>query len=156
MAQHTGGTSYDSVWDRKLWTAVKNLRAVADGCAAGACDPKDPDRVVAVVLAVLSARWSRYEWPWEREQQVRSVRDWISSVESAEVESRRLFQTAHNETISAVVALLVTIIDRAIESWSAGNPEEPPTDAVLNCIVAQLHNYHASVRPPDPKLPLQI
>ncbi len=151
MAQHAGGTLYDFAWDKKLLVALNNLRAVADRCASGCPEPVEPQRVMAVVLAVLCSEWSRFDLEDDLREQLRPLDSWIAVVEAPEAYCRLLLPKADSLTIELVISSLLTALRLAMRAWADGNPEDPTTEATLNYFVQQLHAHHAKVRPPSPR-----
>jgi hypothetical protein len=153
MAQVCGGTSYDFNWDRKLGTALKRLRQAADRWAADGRGGLEPSRVASVILAIFSAGWSGFDFEDDRKDQIRSLARWLSVVQAPEIECRPLLPKADYPTVQCAVHSVVGVLEQAAISWSEGDPEDPPTEHVLNWMVGELHDLRARVRPPDPKLP---
>jgi hypothetical protein len=148
MAQVCGGTTFDFVAERKHETALKALSRAADLWATCGRDSLSVDSLIAVLLSVFFTRLGS-----SVSEETRDLDSWLSLVTSAKVLAEKSFPTIDPATIAKILAELETEIGNAVEQWSLGNPEQPPTAHVLNSVEHILFVHKLRHRPPNPKMP---
>lgn len=140
MAQVCGGTTFDFAWREQFEAGLRCLRAAADRWAAGGSDALPTEAVLAALVQTLNG--GGYD--------LHPLEDRLPAVGPLADECRRVRPLlAPDEAADVTVALIAVAID-AVTRWSAGNPEDPPVDAVLCRLVGTLFR-HRLVRRPPPK-----
>jgi hypothetical protein len=144
-------TTYDPTWDWRVEAAHEILIAAADDWALQTI--KDPvcDDVLRVVVHILGIRWSRWDFPSDRRESIRSLSQWLQSVTGLDAECARLLPKSQQMYARDVAEALREIVSAAADGWHEGNPEEPPTSAILNAIIGILFENQMVRHPPSEK-----
>jgi hypothetical protein len=153
MAQVCGGTSFDFVALRKHDAAQRILSRAADAWATHGRNTLSIDSVVAILLRIFLSRRSEYGGiRWE----TRSLESWLPFVGTAQREAESLISAVAKPKVAEVLTLLNAELSCAVDQWLIGDPEQPPTEHVLNAIVHVLFIHKLILRPPSPKFPTSV
>jgi hypothetical protein len=153
MAQVCGGTNFDFVTQRRHDAALRVLSRAADAWATHGRNAFGIDSVLAVLLRLyLKPRYEETGMRWE----TRSLERWLPFVGIAQQEAESLFSDAAKPNMAQVLALLNAELSFAVDQWLIGDPEQPPTEHVLNAVVHVLFIHKLILRPPSPKLPTSL
>lgn len=140
MAQVKYVRPSDSEWREQFEAGLRCLRAAADRWAAGGSDVLPAEAVLAALVQTLNG--GGYDLhPLE-------VR--LPAVGPLADECRRGRPLLTPDEAADVAVALIAVASDAVARWSAGNPEDPPVDAVLCRLVGTLFR-HRLVRRPPPK-----
>jgi hypothetical protein len=142
-----------SIWERKLESALKVVRAAADLWSAKGADAVGVDSLIAVLLHIFSDRWLSFAVPRQIKVEVRSFAAWRLVASSALIGARRLNPKAPIEVARRGVDAIASELRAVAREWSKGDPENPPTEHVLNMIVHGLFESRLGKWPANPKLP---
>jgi hypothetical protein len=132
MAQVCGGSNFDFDAQRKHDAALKVLRRAADLWAMQGGDAVCTDTFIAILIRIYTSRL--YGFP-----EGQSLEYWLSDVEKVQEDE--------------VFRLLRAELSLAIEGWTLGNPEEPPTADALNAFECIFFQHGIYRRPPSPEFP---
>lgn len=149
MAQCTGDSSFDYLWERQHDVALGLLEKAADLWASGGPGAVSPDAFIAVLLRIYLSHWSEYGGIIRETQDLES---WFQQVTTARQELSSLRQGADDSVLGHLEAGLAF----AIKQWSLGDPESPPTAHALNAIEHVLFSSKLTRRPPNPKMPVNL
>jgi hypothetical protein len=152
MAQVTGGSDFDGVWEEWSNTSLRLLREAADTFAKSGEDAIAPDAVVATLLSVLAMPrpanlyWGRPTWP---------LRFFESTVRPPRVQEsfEKLAPPQQRGHCAEVVTELTGIISSAAKEWALGNPEQPDAREVLRELFGLLWSRRLIPRPPTKAYP---
>jgi hypothetical protein len=139
VAQVTGGSDYDFVWDEKVEAAMALIREVSDAAAMDRLTDVPEDFVIAALLKTLA---------YPVKPRIRKVREWEGVARSIVEELKLLRESARLDDCQTMEHELRQILSQAIGSWEEGDPENPRTDAVLNDMVAALFKRKFVYNPP--------
>jgi hypothetical protein len=146
MAQVCGGTTFDFEASRKHDAALKILSRAADIWAAGEHDSLSVDSVVAVLLQIFLSKCNVRE-------EIRTLDSWLPLVTTAREQIETFFPAANPATVAETLTMLQAEVSEALEQWSLGNPEQPPTIHALNSFEHILFIHKFTTRPANPKFP---
>ena len=110
------------------------------------------DDVLAVLLRVFARPWSGSNFAAERAEKVRPLEEWLSRVGRPELEVSPLGGLHQPQRLDAALAEVRTLLGCAARSWSAGNPEDPATDAVMHDLALALFRQRLLKRPPPKRI----
>jgi hypothetical protein len=143
---------FDIVYDDKLNTNLRLLRSAADLWSARGAAALTADEVLAVILRVFARRWSASDLPSSREEKIRALHSWLAEVANPERECLGLTRVRQPRCVEAALADLRELLGRAAASWSAGSPEDPPTEAVMREVARTLFRHRLLHRPPPARI----
>jgi hypothetical protein len=149
MAQCTGDSSYDYLWDRQHDVALRVLRRGADLWASGGAETISSDRVIAVLLRIYLSEWPEFGGVVP---ETRSLESWIERVTTAQQELLSLRPGSDLSALSHLDAEL----SFAIKQWALGDSESPQTTHVINVVEHILFSSRLTRRPPGPKMPTSL
>lgn len=149
MAQVCGDTSFDFDWERQHEAALRTLRKAADQWAIKGADALPADAVIAVLLRIYLSKWPRYGGI---KSEVRSLKSRLDTIISAREELLRL----RPKVDLSILGSLANELSFAVNQWSLGDPELPPTAHVINAVEHVLFSNKLTRRPPSPKLPVTL
>lgn len=151
MAQVTGGSDFDGVWEEWSNASLMLLREASDLCAKAGENAIAADVVVASLLGVLARRptnfyWGRPKWP---------MRFFDGTVEppAAQDSFKKLAPRQQHGDCDAVVTELVAVVPSAAKEWALGNPEQPDAREVLRELFGLLWSRRLIPRPPAKAYP---
>jgi hypothetical protein len=149
MAQVTGSTDFDGVWEEWSNTALILVREAANRYAQSGPEALDTSQVVATLLSVLArprpATLYHYpRWP---------MRFFEGPVGPPSVEHSLEQLAGHARTTLAVISTLEGIVATAAGEWALGNPEQPDTRQVLHQLFTVLWSHRLIPHPPSKTLP---
>jgi hypothetical protein len=152
MAQVTGGSDFDEVWEEWSNASLALLREAADTFAKSGENALPPDTVVASLLSLLATPrpanfyWGRPKWP---------PRFFDGTVQPppAQDSFARLGTPQQRENSAQVVAALTTVLSSAAKAWALGNPEEPDPREILRELFGLLWSRRLIPRPPTKAYP---
>jgi hypothetical protein len=155
MAQVTGGSDFDSVWEEVANASLLLLREASDLFAKGGENAIAADVVVASLLGILAKSrpsnlyWARAKWP---------PRFFDGAVEPPAVRHsfQKLAPRHQHEDCDAVVTELKAVISPAAKEWALGNPEQPDAREVLRELFGLLWSRRLIPRPPAKAYPLGL
>lgn len=153
MAQVTGGSDFDFVWEERVNVSLALLREAADAIAARGSSALQPVLVVESLLAVLfnplpaNSIWGRPQWP------VRFFDDKSQLPRSASESLDQLEAPRPRPDSDEVVAALTSVVVSATTSWGLGDPESPNTRIVLQELLDILWRRRLIPRPPGKAYP---
>ncbi len=145
MAQVTGGSDFDDVWEDKIEASRLILQEFSDGVAARSNEEISSDKILPVILKIFSQRYS-----WAGNPKRKPLQEWQKIVTSIRLALRNLKPKAAELELELIESQLQELSRKAIESWREGDPEFPKTRDVLNDIVRILFNYRLIKNPPRP------
>lgn len=143
---------FDIVYDDKLNTNLRLLRSAADLWAARGAASLGSDDVLAVILRVFARPWSAHDFYSAREEKIRPLQVWLAEVADAERECLGLTRAPQPRRAEAALAELRKLLGGAAASWSAGSPEDPPTEAVMREVARTLFRHRLLHRPPPARI----
>lgn len=154
MAQVTGGSDFDDVWEEWSNASLMLVREAADTFAKPGENALAPDLVVATLLWMLAVPRpanlyfyaSRPKWPLR-------YFDGAFRPPLAEESLERLASLQHCANCAEVVTELTDVISAAAREWSFGNPEQPDSREVLRQLFALLWARRLIPRPPAKAYP---
>ena len=152
MAQVTGGSDFDGVWEEWSNASLILLREASDRFVKAGEHAIAADVVVATLLAILamprytSLYWGRPKWP---------TRFFDGALPPPPVQdSYEKLATRHQRgDCEAVVAELEAVVSSAAKEWALGNPEQPDTREVLRKLFGLLWSRRLIPRPPTKAYP---
>lgn len=153
MAQLTGGSDFDEIWEERTNTCLALLREAADAHSLQGPGAVQPAAVVASLLWIFSRPlpagfgMGRPRWPLR-------FFDGASEPPPAAVEScRRLQEHQRRVDCDQVVSELRAVVQSASASWGLGDPENPLPRSVLQQLLEVLWSRRLSPRPPSKAYP---
>jgi hypothetical protein len=153
MAQVCGGTNFDFIAQRKHDAALRVLSRAADAWAVRGREAFTIDSVLAILLRLFLKERDKFTgFRWE----TRSLESWLPLVATPQREAEYFGPPGAKPHLPEVLTLLKAELSFAVDQWLIGDPEQPPTEHVLNAIVHVLFVYKLIVRPPSPKFPTSV
>ena len=152
MAQVTGGSDFDEIWEERTNTCLALLREAADAYSTRGLEAVEADVVVAGLLWTLSRPLhsgfckSQPQWPLR-------FFDEASAPPPPALESCRRLQGQHRVDCAQAVSELTALVQSASASWGLGDPEIPTSRSVLQQLLEALWSRHLSPRPPSRAYP---
>ena len=151
MAQVTGGSNFDRVWEEWANVSLALLREAANKYSTFGEASLEPRTVVASLLAVVARPRpaSLFIWPkwptrfFDGAQQPPDVADSLA----------QLAAPSARPPVSEIESALIRVIASAAAEWSQGDPEQPETRAVLRDVFDILWKSRLVPRPPSKKYP---
>lgn len=152
MAQVTGGSDFDGVWEEWSNASLMLLREASDLFAKAGETAIAADVVVASLLGVLAKPrpanfyWGHPKWP---------ARFFDGTVEPPTVRDsfEKLATRQQHGDCDAVVTELVAVVSSAAKEWALGNPEQPDAREVLRDLFGLLWSRRLIPRPPAKAYP---
>jgi len=155
MAQVTGGSHFDEVWEEWSNVSLTLIREAADRFAHSGENALAPEVVATAFLSVLATprpanfRWSRPKWP---PRFFDGAYQPPLAVESFE----KLAPSQQQGNWVNVVADIAEVISVAAREWALGNPEQPNSREILNELLGLLWSRRLIPRPPAKSFPRGI
>jgi hypothetical protein len=146
VAQVTGGSDFDFVWDDKRNAALRVLREAADLWATRGRQIVQVDRVVAAFMQVLA--WPQRGLWWSPRWPLRFLNEAATMPPSPIQSCLTLAPARKPEECAAVVKALEEAISEAADLWALGDPEKPVTLRYLEVLLGILWNRRVAPRPP--------
>jgi len=146
MAQVTGGSDFDDVWEDKIEASTLILQEFSDLVVANSEKQNSADQIIPAILKIFSMRYGLWANPRRR-----SLREWQALTKSARQELKNLKPKATELELDSVESQLRKLGTDAIESWREGDPEFPKTTSVLNDMVRILFKCKFIKNPPRPE-----
>src|SRR5687767_6353069 len=137
MAQVTGGSDFDGVWEEWSNASLMLLREAADTIAKSGENELVPKTVVATLLSLLAMPrpanfyTGRSKWP---------LRFFDGTVQPPLVQEsfEKLAPPRQRGNCAEVVTELTRVVSSAAKEWSLGDPEQPDAREVLRDLFALL------------------
>ena len=152
MAQVTGGSDFDGVWEEWSNASLTLVREAADRFAKSGQEALAPGEVVAMLLSVLArprpANFYRGRPSWPTR-----FFDGMTRPPLFEESLEKLAPPQQRANFAEVVTELEKIVSKAAKEWALGNPEEPSSREVLRELFALLWSRHLIPRPPAKAYP---
>ncbi len=140
MAQVTGGSDYDLVWDEKVEAALALVREVSDAAAMERTYLPE-DFIIAALLKTLA---------YPVMPKIRKLKEWDGKTGTVTEELTVLNRGASTEACKSMEFELRQILSQAILGWEEGDPENPQTQTVFNNMVSALFEQKFIRNPPRP------
>jgi hypothetical protein len=152
MAQVTGGSDFDGVWEEWSNASLMLLREASDRFAKTGENAMTAGVVVASLLGVLAMPrppdfyWGRPKWP---------ARFFDDTVQPPPVQDsfKKLAPRQQHGDCDAVVTELEAVVSSAAKEWALGNPEQPDAREVLRELFGLLWSRRLIPRPPAKAYP---
>jgi hypothetical protein len=152
MAQVTGGSDFDEVWEEWSNASLALLREAADTFVKSGTNALAPATVVATLFALLARRrpanlyWGRPQWPAR-------FFDGTAQPPPSQESFATLAPPRQRANCAEVVAALTDVVSSAAKEWALGNPEQPDAREVLRELFALLWSRRLIPRPPAKAYP---
>jgi hypothetical protein len=151
VAQISGGSDFDWVWEEWENALLRLVREAANTCARSGVTSIDPERLTSVLFCVLARPRPSSLWYGPPTWPVRFL-DGVSETPPVS-ESLGALGVPLGEESAVVVTEVARIFRKATTSWSDGDPEEPTTRDCLREVLEYLWARRIVPRPPSRAFP---
>jgi hypothetical protein len=132
-----------------LADALRILRSAADAWSWQGDSAPQVEEILKVLHYALFN-------PWTGESMPLSLASCIARAGPLAAECALSKQMRSPEKAKAAVAELRQILTTAMERWSTGNAEEPPTERVLHAFALAMFHHGLVRRPPPPHIEEEV
>ena len=148
MAQVTGGSDFNSQWERKCCLVLNLLITAADEAVRLGQEANQPDHLLAAVLRVFALPKVYLMGPL-RNVPMRPLHEWRGELKRPAEEGAALWGRASSARIQAVLESLRTILRNALDQWSQGTRAEALVKEVMDDMIEILFREKMVPRPPS-------
>jgi hypothetical protein len=153
MAQVTGGSDFDGVWEEWSNASLMLLREASDTFAKAGENAIQTGAVVAALLALLAMPRPSNLWYWRRPKWPSRFFDGTVQPPAVKDSFEKLAPRQQHGDCAAVVTELEAVISSAAKEWALGNPEQPDAREVLRELFGLLWSRRLIPRPPGKVYP---